>query len=100
MGMRKPKRIGKAKILKMLKVQPLAQTLTAHVLFRPVGSDRAIIKISQTVFTVESVSALARGSVAVNARDCKTTLDSVKSEQDLQKLFAKYPKLKKEDLAS
>ena len=71
--------------------------LHAKVLFRPTGSNTALVSILGQVFTIDYVRRLVDAGVAVDASERKVRWSGVKTQGDVSKLFASYPKLGIED---
>ena len=73
--------------------------LVAYVLFRPVGSDLALVCILGQVFTIDYVRRLVQAGVTVHGDRRSTRWPKVQMQADVNRLFGSYPKLNAADFA-
>lgn len=82
--------MSETEIRKALKER--ADTMTARVIFRPVGSNQAVVEIERRRFTIDNSRRLVDAGLHLDTSARRTTLKG-KTQRDVNEFFNQYPKL-------
>ena len=73
------------------------QNLRAYVLFRLYGSDKAVVEILGQKFTIDAARRLVNAGVQLDSSKRKVSWAGIKTQADVNKLYASFPALTIED---